>query len=156
WLPLVLLGLSVSLQDKRIAPLIFGGCAFGVALLAGHPQSALYVFIVSAAYAVVVGLIRGYTWRSIGIRIAALFGIGLGISAIQWLPSLELMQLSSRSTLTYSDYAKGFELQDPLQMLLPGSVSYYSPLYIGVVPLALALLAPWLPRRPPRIVLFWL
>ncbi len=134
---------------------IIAGLLFGIAILAGHPQSAMYVLIVSAAYTIFRGRQRAWRWRDIAARLILMVIIALGVSAVQWIPSLEFMQQSSRSTLTYSDYARGFELQDPLQLLLPGSVSYYSPLYVGIVPLALVIGSLWLPRRPRRAVIFW-
>lgn len=168
WLPLSLLMLSKASADERRTtndeqaalvlrpPSFVAGFFFGIALLAGHPQSALYVFMVSAAYAIVRGRQSAMRWRAIGLTLGVMIAVALGVSAVQWIPSLELMQLSSRQSLTYADYARGFELQDPLQLLLPGSVSFYSPLYVGIAPLALAICALWLPRRAPRMIWFWL
>jgi hypothetical protein len=161
WLPLVLLCVSFSFPllpasgGARRGTLL-AGFFLGVALLAGHPQSLLYVLTVTLAYTAFQGRRRGASWRDIALRLLAMLVIALGVSAVQWIPSLEFMQQSSRASLTYDDYARGFELQDPLQLLLPGSVSVYSPLYVGILPLALALCALWLPRRPARPVVFWL
>lgn len=156
WLPLVLLCISVSLSRAGLRGTLLAGLFLGVALLAGHPQSLLFVWLVTLAYTVSHGRRRGLPWRALALRLLAMLVIALGVSAIQWIPSLEFMQQSSRSSLTYDDYARGFELQDPLQLLLPGSVSVYSPLYVGILPLALALCALWLPRRPARPAVFWL
>ena len=156
WLPLVLLCVSVSLSRAAWRGTILAGLFLGVALLAGHPQSLLFVWVVTLAYIVFHGRRHGLSWRALAFRLLAIVLIAFGVSAIQWLPTLEFMQQSSRSSLTYDDYARGFELQDPLQLLLPGSVSVYSPLYVGIVPLALALCALWLPRRPARPAVFWM
>ena len=82
-----------------------------------------------------------------------IFLIGLGLSAIAWLPSLEYMQLSVRSAGVYDTMSRGFPLYDPIQMLLPGSVSFYSPLYVGILPLLLAIWAALSLRR--RETIFW-
>jgi Bacterial membrane protein YfhO len=161
WLPLVLLCVSYSIGHSpgRVGArsgTLLAGLFLGMALLAGHPQSLLYVLIVTLAYTAFQGRRRGLPWAQIAVRLLAILAIALGVSAVQWIPSLEFMQLSSRSSLTYDDYARGFELQDPLQLLLPGSVSLYSPLYVGILPLALAVCALWLPRRPGRPAVFWL
>ena len=156
WLPLVLLCVSVSCSRAARRATLLAGLFLGMALLAGHPQSLLFVWVVTLAYTVFHGRRHGLPWRALVLRLFVMLVIALGVSAIQWIPSLEFMQQSSRSSLTYDDFARGFELQDPLQLLLPGSVSVYSPLYVGILPLALALCALWLPRRPARPAVFWL
>ncbi len=157
WLPLVLLALGRAYRSgaARWSTLAGGGFVFGIALLAGHPQSALYVALASAAFAVFVARSERVPWRVIALSLGFFALVALGVSAVQWAPSLEFMRLSSRQSLTYDDYARGFELQDPLQMLLPGSVSAYSPLYVGIVPLVLALMAPALARCGRAAIAFW-
>ncbi len=155
WLPLILLCLSIA-GHRMPSAVVAAGMFFGIALLAGHPQSALYVLLVSAAYLFVQTREQHVRWREILMQFTLMLLVALGVAAVQWIPSLEFMSLSSRSTLTYADYARGFELQDPLQMLLPGSVSAYSPLYIGIAPLALVVCALWLTRRVARMVWCWL
>ncbi len=174
WLPLILLYLWKSGGAQPGGPsergtasrrrwvtslpaLALAGLFFGIALLAGHPQSAFYVLLVCIALGVFYGRFeRGRRWRAVAPALAIFVVVALGVAAVQWIPSLEFMQLSSRSSLGYADYARGFELQDPLQLLLPGSVSLYSPLYIGIAPLALVVCALWLPPRVTRRAWFWL
>ena len=174
WLPLILLCLSRAFevsprpampaksawQREKFARLrepALAGVCFGLALLAGHPQSAFYLLLVSLAFALYSGRLQHrWRWRDIGLACLCFLSVALGVAAAQWLPSLEFMQVSSRSNLGYTDYARGFELQDPLQVLLPGSVSLYSPLYLGIAPLGLVIAALYLPRRVPRAVRFWL
>src|SRR5437762_5356698 len=145
-------GLSMKFRSLGVS-----GLFLGIALLAGHPQSAFYVLLVCLAFAMFYGRFQqGWRWRDVALALIFFVFVALGISAVQWLPSLEFMQLSSRSGLGYTNYARGFELQDLLQVLLPGSVSLYSPLYVGIAPLGLAMCALCLPRRVPRAVWFWL
>ncbi len=72
-----------------------------------------------------------------------LAGSGLlagGLSAAQLLPSIEFAGLSVRASVDYAYVAGGFPLQDTWQLLLPGVLTHYSPLYIGVIGLGLACL----------------
>jgi hypothetical protein len=159
-----------------------GGLAWGMALLAGHPQSALFVFCTFTLYMAFLALTRR-GGRSANQRVsesasqrtfptpgsllltpysllltlllpwALIVLVGLGLSAVAWLPGLETMRLSVRAAGFYDKMAGGFPLYDPIQMLLPGSVSLYSPLYVGVLPLLLAVGAALALRR--RETTFW-
>ena len=137
---------------------------FGVSILAGHPQTAMYLFWVTAAW---------YAFRSLTAQIRrlpllggflAFAGAGGGLAAVQLFPALELTRLSIRASAAYQDLASGFALQDLLQVLLPGSAGFWSPLYIGIFPLLWVLFAwtGWFcsgelapSRRWRRDVAFW-
>ena len=69
---------------------------------------------------------------------AALAG---GLAAPQLLPSLEYVQQSVRANVDYAYVSGGFPLQDTWQLLLPGVLTEYSPLYIGAVGLGLSFVA---------------
>ena len=136
---------SLAARLGRLAPV---GLALGLAILAGHPQSAMYILYASLAYA----LFR--TWRvRPRRRVVAGLGVfvlvGLGLSAAQWLPSLEYTLLSSRAGMTYQDLSGGLPLIELRHMLLVNR----SPVYAGLLPLLLALMAIWLHRS--RAVQFW-
>ena len=53
---------------------------------------------------------------------------------------MEFAQLSVRANVDYAFVSGGFPLQDTWQLLLPGVLTQYSPLYIGVIGLGLAVL----------------
>ena len=154
WLPLILLGLEVGathlLAGHRRAWAAFtaAGLVFGLAVLAGHAQSAMVLLYTGLAY-LLIRLWRGTNWRRILAAIGLFVTVGLGISAAQWLPSLEYMRLSTRAGMSYEQASSGFELVDALQLVLPTQ----SPLYAGVLILLLALGAPILARG--RMVRFW-
>lgn len=160
WLPLILLFVDMGVtelgRDRRclvVFHLLLGGLALGVAILAGHPQSAMYLFYVSLLYFVFK---VWYVWRlttpsgrGISFGVAAtgflVFVLsGLGLAAAQALPSLEYMLLSSRPELGYEELASGFAYLDFVQILLPHATGFWSPLYVGIFPLVLALYALYL------------
>jgi hypothetical protein len=177
WLPLLLYFTDRALLDRsgetpylrpNLPNTLAGGLVWGLALLAGHPQSAVFAFYTLILYGMF--LILAYrripdaqptnpgtdpqtngdtqqpptfysllptSLRSL-LALVLIIAIGLGLAAIAWLPGLEYMQLSVRAAGLYEEMSGGFPLYDPIQMLLPGSVSFYSPLYVGVLPLLLA------------------
>jgi hypothetical protein len=161
WLPLILLLLDIGLERLKghpsgrgfLLPITFAGLGFGLALLAGHPQSAMYVFYVSAIYFAFKACANRVRWRPAVTAFGLFVLLGFGLAAAQLLPSLEYMRLSSRAQANYNEMAGGFPRQDTIQLLLPGSVSVMSPLYVGILPLFLACLAPLLKRN--REVIFW-
>jgi len=172
WLPLILLLLDISLERLSgrpsgrgfLLPITFAGLAFGLALLAGHPQSAMYVFYVSAIYFAFRACTNRVRWQPAVIAFGFFVLLGFGLAAAQLLPSLEYTRLSSRAQANYNEMSGGFPRQDPIQLLLPGSVSVMSPLYVGILPLFLAVLAPLLKRNRyesvrsggfSREVIFW-
>ncbi len=67
----------------------------------------------------------------------------MAYAAIQLLPGLEYLTRTTRAGFGYDAKANGFPLQDVAQFVVPGIVSLYSPLWIGITGLALALIALW-------------
>jgi hypothetical protein len=175
WLPLLLYFTDRALVDRsgktphlrpNIPNTLAAGLVWGLAVLAGHPQSAMFVFYTFAFYVTFLLLFYGrhqttqpdpistlptpYSLLPIPVAVIA---IGVGLSAIAWLPGLEYMRLSVRAAGLYDKMSGGFPLYDSIQMLLPGSVSFYSPLYVGVLPLLLAVWAALGQRQ--RETTFW-
>jgi len=140
--------------------LLLAGVAWGMTLLAGHPQSGLIVAYISAAYLFFLGLTTPGSIRFMrstlqAIGHAALFlTTGLALAAIQFLPAVEYTRLSVRAEGAYDRMSGGFPLTDLIQILLPGQVSFYSPLYVGIGGL---LLAVWVifTAAPRRHIVFW-
>jgi len=148
WLPLLLLFLdkAISGEDGWLRRVVAAGLTWGVAILAGHPQSAMYLSYVAIAFA----LVR--LWATFRLRTALSLALAPLIAA-QWLPSLEDTRLSVRAAATYQELAGGFPYADLIQFIVPGVVSLWSPLYLGILPLILVGVA--LVRRPHRLVWFW-
>ncbi len=166
WLPLALLGMYEATRIKRAthaSPLQVGrgevvwfgvaGIALGLSLLAGHPQTALFFGYITLAYLL---------WRVVAQRLsrrvfvigALIFGvIGGGLAAVQLIPGWEYTRLTARTALNFDAMGNGFPFYDVFQMIFPGIFSLWSPLYVGIVGLALAIYAVW---RRVNGTIFWM
>ena len=151
WLPLLLyLLLQAMREPTRWRWWIGAGVTYAMAFLAGHPQTFLHISYTIASWALFL-LMRGRVARhdpSVAPRAkltAQLFGLGAflvlatGLSAAQLLPSLEFSELSVRANVDYAYVSGGFAWQDTWQLLLPGVLTQFSPIYVGVIGLGLAL-----------------
>ncbi|MCZ7547154.1 MAG: YfhO family protein [Anaerolineae bacterium] len=159
WLPLVLLGLHEATRHARPGWLcvVLAGVALGLCLLAGHPQTALFTLYLSLAYLAyrVWAQCRRapevHRYRACAYdftRAAALMGaVGFALAAVQLLPGWEYLQRTTRPGMAFDVKAGGFPFQDPAQLLVSDLVSHWSPLYLGLAGLALAVFALW--RRYP-------
>ncbi len=168
WLPLVLWALhraaeppeAVPGRSYRLAPgqwawLAVAAAFMATSILAGHPQTYIYVFYTAAAYWLYVA------WRAPGMRFAAraaglvVFGLfSVALSAVQLLPTLEFTRYSTRAELGYAFTSGGFAPHELITLLVPG---YFggSPLYIGLVTLLLAGIALAMPSRKFASGTFW-
>lgn len=135
-------------EGRGVRSLILAGGVLGIAALAGHPQTFLFVLATCALYFA----FRVWNIRAV-VYFAAVVLIAFGIAAVQWVPAVEYQQLSTREPLSFADAAKGLPTLDVLQFILPGFASAFaSPLYVGILPLWLAIYA--LLRRD-REQAFW-
>ncbi|HMN31546.1 MAG TPA: glycosyltransferase family 39 protein, partial [Caldilineaceae bacterium] len=163
WLPLLLWLLQRAFDEpQRWRWWLWAGVVAGVMIFAGHPQTWLYALYTVAAYSLLrlVYALRtpaspSHGMRAPGYAVAGLLAsalVALGLAAAQLLPSLEFVGLSVRANVNYAFVSGGFPWQDSWQLLLPGVLTEYSPLYIGVVGLFLAIVGSgaWLAgrRRP--------
>ncbi|MEZ4558530.1 MAG: hypothetical protein R2854_19225 [Caldilineaceae bacterium] len=140
WLPLLLaLLLHAAGRPERIRRWLLAGVIYAVAFLAGHPQTFLHISYVAGAWVLLLlalSVHRG-TWPRVlgGLALTGL--VAAGLSAAQLLPSLEFTRLSVRADVSYAFVSGGLPLVDTWQLLLPGVLTTYSPLYVGVVGLLL-------------------
>jgi hypothetical protein len=148
----------------------FLALALAMEFLAGHPQVAVMSVLALVAYAAYLAWAVRQHRRALVLSVVALL-LGLALAAAQLLPSVELTQLSVRSGGLDPDFFTSFSLH-PLYL-----VSLLSPFvlgnpypktsvelvgYVGLLPLLLALLAPFLaqprpdaPLRPVRPARFF-
>jgi hypothetical protein len=141
WLPLVVWTMRRLAARRDGCSVALAATVLALSALAGHPQTLVMMAYVAAAY------FAFCAWRN-RVRLLAALGwlaaaglLALLLSAVQLLPTLEFMRLSSRAELSLDAAGTGFSLSDVAQLIAPGSVSHFSPLYIGLLPLALAALA---------------
>lgn len=108
WLPLIILFLYRALNSKssyRTAAV--AGVFWGIQILAGAPQDAFYTYL-AALFLGIIYAVRpsGYLGRVLQptICLFILFVVGVGLSSVQVIPGLELIQESVRSALdSYQD-----------------------------------------------------
>lgn len=160
WLPLALLGIREATREThmRWRWLCLTGLALGLSWMAGHPQTSFfltYLLIAYYAYCLWTMPKTAPLWRRLIRFVAggAVFGgIAFGLAAVQLIPGAEYLLRTTRAGFGYDAKSNGFPLQDVAQFIIPGVVSLYSPLWVGIGGLALALVAVW--RRLPQ-ALFW-
>lgn len=173
WLPLIVLGihqLRGGFQARWVCTTALGTA---LCVLGGHPQIATYCLTLGALYAVFQGRqVRWGRWRYYG-TCAAVMGVGMGLAAVQIVPTLELAGQSMRATLSYKEFTELYLPSNQLPMLvLPwaygGSgaalygLAYFGKWncveltgYVGLVPLTLALVLVVSRRKEPE-AWFWI
>jgi hypothetical protein len=92
WAPWVLFCAARAVRGEPRSGTWLGVCA-GFGLLSGHAQVWFYAGTLVAAYAV-METARRRAWTSAAPRLALGAAVALGVSAIQWLPALELHGLT--------------------------------------------------------------
>jgi len=104
--PFVVWGLEASWASRRWRGVVLGGLALAFQVFAGHLQDALLTIGLAGLYA----LYRAATERDSRARVStvgmavALVGAGVLLSAVQWVPSKELLDRSPRAGgLTWDD-----------------------------------------------------
>jgi hypothetical protein len=154
WLPLALVGILEATRGDRIRWrwLVVTGIALGLSWMAGHPQTSWFSTYLLVAYFAYRVYQKHYGWRW-WVGGTVLFGaIAGGMAAVQLLPGIEYLSLTSRTEFGFDTKGNGFPLRDMIQFLFPGIMSLWSPLYIGIVGLMLAVVAIF--RRLPESA-FW-
>jgi hypothetical protein len=104
WMPWTVFFALRALRTRRVPPLLLWGGGHALQILAGAPEAALMTLagIGAAALAMVLAArpeTRPATVRALG-AMAAAGVIALGLSAGQWVPSLEMARRSDRALLS--------------------------------------------------------
>jgi hypothetical protein len=172
WLPFALVALSsgfISPPNPFFPPkewekepsqdwlgTVIAGVFLGLSLLAGHPQTTLFFIYVCAVYLAWQVFDKRESIR-VWIVNTAIFGaVGGGIAAVQLLPGLEYLRLTARPQLNFEALGNGFPFYDVAQLVFPGILSLWSPLYFGVVGLFLAISALTKKWWNPRPIIYWM
>lgn len=151
WFTVTLLLSTLALEKRSWRWMALAGLSFGTVFLAGRPQSYLTIGLISFAWIIYTAHQLGYSWLQSAQRLIFLSGFALGVAAVQWLPTLELTRLSTRSVLTYATVSEGgFPFEQLLGFFVPQLLGTQN-LYVGLLTLILASLA-----IVERRGLFWL
>ncbi len=171
WLPLIVWSLEMLRREFSRLWLVAGCLAIACCMLAGHLQIVVYGLIAAGAYALFlgwsapIGRLRFYPLASV------LFVLGLGLAALQILPTKELAGLSLRTGFTYWEFVTYSFPSKHLPMLLfpavfGGLPRYGNPQYfgewnliemtgyVGLLPLMLAAIGSFYSRRK-GVTIFW-
>jgi hypothetical protein len=161
WLPLLLWSYRQVMKRRSWGLAVVGGLPVGLAILAGHTASFIYVALGLLAYVAFCGWER---WRAepsaravvLPVAWAAvMLLVGLGLAAVQLLPMAELTLRSTRQVSPSYEFAARFSWPPGylLTLLVPNffgepvQTGYWGDgiydefiYYVGVLPLLLALL----------------
>jgi hypothetical protein len=165
WLPWVLWAQSHLYTNSRFnLPWVSILAAFfALAILAGHPQTAMYIVYGSLAFLIFTAWLtfrkeekrRAGVSRALRLSLswAAALLLALLLAAPQLLPTLEFISLSPRASMNYEEVAKGLPAPEVAALLYPG---YFggSPQYLGILPLVLMAVA-FLFYPEKQKVAFW-
>ncbi len=145
WLPLILLGIYKASANEgsefprwRARWLAISGVGLGVSLLAGHPQTSLFITYVVLAYAVHRAVRQHLGWKPSALAVMLILALGYGLAAIQIIPGLEYTGLTTRTDIGFDARANGFPFSDLITILLPNVFTIWSPLYSGIAALVLS------------------
>ena len=102
WLPWLLYGSHQAIRSRSWRYVAITGLAAGTMFLAGHFQTALYSFGAMALYALAVGIFVERRWSATLVVVVAIVAIAALLSAVQWLPTMELVGNSARASMTFT------------------------------------------------------
>jgi len=120
WIPLILCAFEVLRHRFDRKWFGIGAGAIACCFLSGHPQIPVYGIGMGAIYATCLGWTAPVgRWSYYKVALGMLV-IGLGISALQILPTLELSRLSLRAEMTFQSFS-AFSLPpwQALQLIFP-------------------------------------
>lgn len=155
WLPLSLLGILEGTRRRRPAPrfIALAGFALGLSWLAGHPQTSWFASYLAAAYLAYRCNAARAGWRAFAGSLTLLGLIAIGTTAVTLFPGIEYLSQTTREGLGFAAKGNGFPFRDIAQFVFPGSVSQWSPLFVGLPALFFVAIA--LVGRAPESR-FWL
>jgi hypothetical protein len=147
WAPLVLLFIDRARTRPLTHCLPGAALSYALSVLAGHPQSYVYVGTLAVCYGLFLSLFpprdgnnssRWARWKPLVVSIATLL-LAAGVAAFQLIESMRAARLSIRSTLTYQRFGEGSYSfrQALLSMVAPlyhyvDTTTYLAPVAIGL------------------------
>ncbi len=169
WLPWLLwVTIWAFRRNSRMAAVLIG-LPFGLAILAGHTTSLLYVGMIWLAFGLYLWWDNGRSALSILFQHYLIGGlVGLLLSSVQLLPLIQFSTVSSRAAEATLEFATGFSFPPAHLITLliptffgePTQAGYWSvpnfeelTAYAGVLPLLAIILAT---RKPSRLSWFYI
>ncbi len=138
WLPWLLLATHWAVQRRSSWAGVIAGVPLGLAILAGHTTSLIYVGIIWVIFVLYLGIGRLEIgdWRLknvtspqslisnlflVGRQFLIAFAVGLLLSAVQLLPLLQFSQVSTRTAAPSFEFASAYSLPPAhlLTLLVP-------------------------------------
>ncbi len=155
WFPLIALGILEATRGRQLAlpGIALAGFALGLSWLAGHPQTSWFLTYIAVAYLAFRCLRVNRRFHSFVGGFVLLAAVTFGICAVSLLPGIEYLLLASREELGFAAKGNGFPFRDIAQFVFPGSVSLWSPLFVGIPALFFITVAVGQGARESR---FWL
>lgn len=152
WFPWLLLLAERWIRENQSRFLLWLALVFAFAQLAGHPQSSLYMILLIAAR-LIYGIFeknplsteRKQFWFLRGaLPILGVLLLSIALSAVQHVPTLELIQQGERSNADVYERSREFSMppSELLEAFLPEIMSSWSQtevFYWGLVPILLAI-----------------
>ncbi|HKP37215.1 MAG TPA: YfhO family protein [Pyrinomonadaceae bacterium] len=171
WPPLVIWVLHTLREKFSARWLALGSLGIACCILAGHFQIVLYGIVVALCYAMVMGWTAPIGRGRYYAACAGMFLLGLGLTAIQVLPTAQLAQLSTRSDFQFLNFVSYSLPYKNLPLFfypaamggLPryGGTPYFGDWnliemtgYVGLLPLMLAA-AGFVRNRRHAVGIFW-
>ncbi|MFD0676218.1 MULTISPECIES: YfhO family protein [unclassified Paenibacillus] len=103
WIPLILWGLYELNSKYQVKWFCITAFAVSMCILAGHPQMMTYSLGLGCLYVLFLSINNQNRFKFIGIT-ASTYVLGILLSSIQLLPTLELSQLSLRSSMDFQTF----------------------------------------------------
>ncbi len=155
WLPLTLIGILEATRQRALDLrfIALAGFALGLSWMAGHPQTSWFITYLAAAYLAYCCYHRRISWKRFIGAFILLGLVAIGLTAVTLIPGIEYLLHTSREGLGFAAKGNGFPFRDIVQFVYPGSVSQWSPLYVGIPALFFAAVAIFCRARQCR---FWL
>jgi len=165
WMPAVLLTVMRYLQRPSVRRGAAASLTWAVQVLAGFPQLVVYTGLAAGVLTVFhIITSKGRSWRVIG-GVGCIGFAAIGLSALQIIPTAEMVRLGPRTRISYENFALGSlnPAHLPASLISPGAMSVaagssgdwsaamYGIYFVGVFPfVALAYvlaMKPWKSHR---------
>lgn len=162
WAPLLFWSVDEIIKGRETGPVIAGGAALGMMILAGYPQFVFHLGIAAALYSALRLFESGMSIRKI-LLLMMIPALALGLSAFQLAATWQIRDESLRGGNLSFEYASMFSLppENLLTLISPfpfgGSGTYWGraylwemELFIGVTTLVMAVIATCRKESPMR------